>query len=501
MRFAVQEGGKYIACSISRHGKNEIRFYKLSQENETVTSSVANSIFLENSIIDIIWSTSVSKSPKRRKRTSEDTPVDISNDTLIALDESGNLIVLSPLSNKPIKQFTTRVPGTKLIKADNFIWIKSKDSLIKYSSDDDTVISIQVPSATTIEVLPGKAPHVVLSDGSKLSLGKIVKNKFVQEHELEIKGVTQIIQSKTKPDLLAVLADELYIVNLKDLDHYTKIEYTGNATVLSTVSYIAEEYIQVSTQEKVYLVRFGDKQVSKTITTNNVTELFTHESILVGAYKDLNDVEISDIHWISDNEGEIINTETTKSSSSSLPNAKIHIPKITAINNVEYSQLLETLLEKLNSTELNKNSIVKLCSSINNEETIKQTIKALVFDQVSNTSIEKLYSIISNEVSKDCSINKSLGIWLKWILLTYGGVIAKSDQSNLKNLQKELSSGLELLPHLIVIQGRLQLLTLQSEIRQKVIDIEESTEEKDIVYANGEGDDDLEPEVVDIDVA
>ncbi|RLV94921.1 hypothetical protein JA1_001320 [Spathaspora sp. JA1] len=472
---------------VEKEKKEQTMLELIGEKSEQVEELKADVVDLKD--LYIIWSTTTYTNKKKRSSNSKEVGQE---DTLIVLDSNGDLIVLSPLSNKEIKRYSTKAECSRLIKADNFIWIMGNKEVIKYSSEDDTVSKIQIPSDTKIvEVLSGKTPHFVLSDGAKVSVGKIVKHKFVKEHEVDIADAKQIVQSKSHPDLIAVLSSQLYLVNLKNAQDYQKIEL-DNSGVLSRVTHDNQEYIQVSTETQTLLVKFDDKQVTKTISTDSITEVFTLGDTLVGAWKDLNDVQFSNITWISENEGEVI-VKSKPTTTTDMPRfSQIRIPKTTPINNISSEELTTSLIERLTTSD-NKN-IIKLCSSIDNETTIKQTIKSVVFEQTNNC-IDKLYSLISSEVSRDCSQSKSLGIWLKWILLTYGGIIAKSDV-NLKNLQKELNSGVELLPHLIAIQGRLQLLTLQAEIRQRKVDIEESTETtSDIVYANGEGDDVIVEEV------
>ncbi|KAG2735954.1 hypothetical protein G9P44_000044 [Scheffersomyces stipitis] len=68
---------------------------------------------------------------------------------------------------------------------------------------------------------------------------------------------------------------------------------------------------------------------------------------------------------------------------------------------------------------------------------------------------------------------------------------------NLKNLQSESNNGIKSLPHLLALQGRLQLLKSQSELRSRIStlnietndDIEDDNDNESIVYANGENDD------------
>ena len=81
--------------------------------------------------------------------------------------------------------------------------------------------------------------------------------------------------------------------------------------------------------------------------------------------------------------------------------------------------------------------------------------------------------------------------------MTHGGALSKSGDhySDFKQLQKGLSKGMEQMPQLLALQGRLQLLRAQAQLRDTLIEVEEPEEvgrESSVVYANGEDDDEID---------
>ena len=174
----------------------------------------------------------------------------------------------------------------------------------------------------------------------------------------------------------------------------------------------------------------------------------------------------------------------------------VHIPKEVTVDNLSAQELHQTLTGLLTTEEVNSSEVIFVCSTNDNENNIKQVLKMLSTE--STDLLLRVFELISSEVAKDPSKNTPLSKWLKLLLLGYGGAIAKESlqSENLKNLQSGLNNGIKLLPHLLALQGRLQLLKSQSELRSRIStlnietndDIEDDNDNESIVYANGEND-------------
>ena len=177
-------------------------------------------------------------------------------------------------------------------------------------------------------------------------------------------------------------------------------------------------------------------------------------------------------------------------------------------------ELFSQLSRLLTSEKVPKKEVLRLCSSNDNEDSIKDTIRLFSQSEKCCDLVENLFEIVSKKVASDPSRKSSLSIWLKWVLLAHGGYISKQEklETSLALLQTSLDDGMKLMPKLLALQGRLQLLKSQAELRNKISTQtqEEESEPEDeyetfnetfnnttnieesVVYANGENDDDFD---------
>ena len=191
----------------------------------------------------------------------------------------------------------------------------------------------------------------------------------------------------------------------------------------------------------------------------------------------------------------IVSIQTSEKEPASKVNTdtSIIVPKLTEIKNIPS----EILFDKIRSHLQEPEKLIHLCSTNNDEASIKEVVKSFSAEENGLESISKLYEIVSHEVASKPDDTAVLALWLKWILLTHGGALSKSGDhySDFKQLQKGLSKGMEQMPQLLALQGRLQLLRAQAQLRDTLIEVEEPEEvgrESSVVYANGEDDDEID---------
>ncbi|KAG7661239.1 UTP9 [[Candida] subhashii] len=517
MRYVSQKDGHYVACIISRSGKNEIRFYELKEVNEEVNSTIKGSVFVEDEIVDAVW-TSTDLQVSKKKRSLNGSQKETSNyDVLVVVLGNGELLSLSPSSSTVISKVSLDDKINKLIKAhQDSIWALTADGkhVIKYSMRDQSVVKkYQLPaSVNTVEILTGtklrgKSQYLALA-ASNILIGKLSKNKFVKDNEFKLESsgkISSIIQLEQSSDLIAFVSNskELYVVDVSKGNKARKVPCDHPIDNISTLTFENKEYIVIKTNECIQLidVEEEEEEVVKSITANDtISGVISVDGLrLVGIFKRGNDLAAVGIDWESSDKSIVLNIEGTSSNQNeSLSKTKIFVPEAEETRDIEADEALEKLLSILGEKEINKQAVANVCATTKNADTIKEVVKNLATgeNKVSGC-IEKLYAVANEEVAKDASSSESFGIWLKWILLTYGGAIAKqsNELDNLRNLQNQLSQGLKILPNLIAIQGRLQLLKLQAEVRENQISNqdgesnENKDQEEDIIYANGEGDD------------
>ena len=145
-------------------------------------------------------------------------------------------------------------------------------------------------------------------------------------------------------------------------------------------------------------------------------------------------------------------------------------------------------------------AVTALCALNDNVAAIRSTLRQLAGlpDMLS-----RLFTIVSGAVAQRPRRTLVLAVWLKWLLLTHGGYLAaRADQgAQLRHLHDGLAAGIKQLPQLLSLQGRLNLLLSQMELRQsregdEGDDGDDTTvnntaieAEDSVVYANGETDD------------
>lgn len=173
-------------------------------------------------------------------------------------------------------------------------------------------------------------------------------------------------------------------------------------------------------------------------------------------------------------------------------------------------ELLAQLAQRLAAAKVPKKEVVRLCTSTADEDTIKDAVRLFSQAERGGDLAASLFEIVSKKVAADPSRKLSLSIWLKWILLTHGGYISKQERlaGSLRLLQSSLDGGMDMMAKLLALQGRLQLLKSQAELRNTSGPVEHDDSEQDddefndtfnntqnieelVVYANGENDDDF----------
>lgn len=74
------------------------------------------------------------------------------------------------------------------------------------------------------------------------------------------------------------------------------------------------------------------------------------------------------------------------------------------------------------------------------------------------------------------------------LVVLRGHISTQQDTGSVKNLKSQLENGSKLIPHLVSIKGKLQLLKLQNEMRKKspVGEVTTTIEDDSLIYVNGE---------------
>ncbi|EER30583.1 conserved hypothetical protein [Candida tropicalis MYA-3404] len=448
MKYLVN--GTKIATLIIRNGKDELRVYNIDKNGGT---EVVASIILDG-IIDFIWASQTS----RKKRTSNGSNKESKDsDILVVLLKNNDFVIISQESE--INRFNIGEEIKKLVHFDEYLWATStNDKILKISLTGQVKEQVHAPSFTTIDI----NKKTVALGSSDLKIGKISRGKFVSQSEITLdEKVTKIIQGE---HMVALTNDKnAYLIQ----DPIQKI--AGDINHIQFLNYQGKDYI-LAINNSIYFYN-GGKLENTIASDRSLMGVVCVENSLVAFWEGTNELLFKLINW-NDQEISIPNGSAQLNGSGS--RAHIEVPHHTKVKEIDSESLLKSLNKQKDSA-----SIIELCSAVNDAAVVKDVTKQIGLE---------LFPTINEGVIKDAT-NANLALWLKWILLFYGGHIStQQDTGSVKNLKSQLENGSKLIPHLVSIKGKLQLLKLQNEMRKKspVGEVTTTIEDDSLIYVNGE---------------
>lgn len=130
----------------------------------------------------------------------------------------------------------------------------------------------------------------------------------------------------------------------------------------------------------------------------------------------------------------------------------------------------------------------------NNDHSLLETVLSNRDPTVIQNTISKLDSglavvlldRLAERIARQTSRFDQLNFWLKWIIIIHGGILTSLPNLNskLSNLHAILLKKADVLPRLLELQGRLNLLYQQTELKREIIedDVDQEEEESDVEY-------------------
>ncbi|KAI5952816.1 UTP9 [Candida jiufengensis] len=485
MKYSIQKDR--IAKLISRNDENnEIQFFTIDINGEL---NLTGTVLIDEPIIDFIWSKQIAnlsnghsnghKALKKRSLNGEEksnTHEDFDG-KLIALTKE-SILIISPTSNSIIENKSNDSNISSLVKAENgIVWgnTAKNDTIITLNLTNSEINRIKVPKFQSILINEEK---VYIGTKSNLQIGQIESNKFVEQNEIAYKKGVQEIQ----PLKDQILIESNNQINLISNNSTNNTIYKGDDIIKVQILKVYDEpHIFIITSNSIKIISLDGKLLNEIFTTQSIDEILQIEDELFIIWHIDNEINFQKFTLIQ--KDIVVNQPQTQPT-------KSHPVIIDYEESIPITKQTEEEIESnINSIEkLDSTILIESCSSTDDSDLIKTLVIKL-----STPQMEKLYQIISEEISKDSTKNFNLTIWLKWILLVHGNFIAKNTNLEIKSLHSNLSNGLKILPSLYSIKGKLQLLKLQSEIRQKPQeesnDITTTIDEDGIIFANGEVDD------------
>ncbi|KAL6949712.1 hypothetical protein ACO0QE_000368 [Hanseniaspora vineae] len=178
----------------------------------------------------------------------------------------------------------------------------------------------------------------------------------------------------------------------------------------------------------------------------------------------------------------------------------------------EKKDILESLTNAFNENK----DIDQIVDIIESDKWNEDMIKNFVANKITKQNSIAIYESLSQHVAKNpWNDNHNCSLFLKWILILFNVHVSKKvsptvNKTN-KNLKHSLSSTSSTLPLLLSIQGKVEMLVAQAELRKEMQELsldpsaadieqnedpvlaeEEDDNEENIQYVNGEENDELE---------
>lgn len=550
----VDASGSYLANVILKNGRNEVQTYPIShREGALVDESMIKRHELEpEQIVSCVaWFNDVAAlvTPKKsKKRTADDSAPRngegngaLATHSLLAVAlETGETFVFSPLTDAPVAQIATgKLVSLTRARGENRFWGLSEDAsllqihtlegvekTVKFAKTDaDVALVNQIlyrpkKSSSSAELMLLASTNLYMVDGSKSR--KNVLAEF--EAKKDAGSVAFIFPLDSFVAVARDLSSTLSIYDLSEPSALPRILHCKGSNITRLAS-LSPDLLMAFTEHGAEVFSLADLQRTEPSafikTDHNETQfenvISTSANGVVGVWYDGNQPQFAKVSESTSLEGECTVPISHPSENATQENDNSEVPfavEETVITNVGSEELFSQLSHLLTSEKVPKKEVLRLCSSNDNEDSIKDTIRLFSQSEKCCDLVENLFEIVSKKVASDPSRKSSLSIWLKWVLLAHGGYISKQEklETSLALLQTSLDDGMKLMPKLLALQGRLQLLKSQAELRNKISTQtqEEESEPEDeyetfnetfnnttnieesVVYANGENDDDFD---------
>lgn len=508
--------GLFVASVIVKKARNEVQIRVFPGENGQVSDELVQRFDLDAlaEITSVSWFNDVEAGTKKKlkKRQAEangllEKEVSTGPQGLLAVVlDSSEVLVLSPYSETPLHRITelkkvqlvagSRNPGS--------FWAHLPSALIEYSISSQSIsTTIKVPksSYTCIQHLAGSRELVALGG---LALNFYDPGKKTLSGKIQTDGTVTALQQAGLYLYVATEANnnvEVYDLS-KNNEHIGTLESAGEIAKINRISENQVAVVSASVTEI-----YTGLELTSTV-HGAVENLFSQKSAYVAVLYDRNQPEFEAISELNKDIQIQARQKKKKTKKEASPDVTLDSVRPVEIDNLPPLELYSSLSGLLTAKKVLKTKVVRLCSSNDDEESIKETFRLFSQSDDREVLVKNLFSIVSTKVASDPLSKSLLSLWLKWILLTHGGYILKQDllRDNLKKLQRSFEDGMTMMLRLLALQGRLHLLKSHAEFRTQVAEAEVSEEGSDdefdadddaaesnveelIVYANGENDD------------
>lgn len=565
--FSIIDASRlYLASVISKPGRNEVQFYPLrtsSSQNET-PSIRRIELHIDAQIVDVTWLNDAEQpaaSPKKSaKRKADENPAENghaahqngttpaehkpSAQLLLAVAfDLGEVLALSPMSDAHVGRFTCaeRAVGVTRSTQENHVWVLSESAKLHEvhatSGEPGKTLNLAKTDAELLHVRttlfrpknrPQNDTDPLLLASSTLFLvdARRARKNVVAEFAGDDKPIALVLGVASDASLALVARENSSTVEVFDLADSSQPpqKFECTSSLISGICGLGPDHFVVFTArgaEVFALSGDAQKPVGQIVTSHpdiQLENMYVGADGVVGVWYDGNQprfVAVSENALFDGPHTVAIDARERASGDDDdeAPDITFTAVESTEIDNLPSAQLFKELSAQLTKKKVLSGAVVQLCQANDNEDNIKETVRHLSRTDQCLAMVDALFRAVSARVAEDPSRRLSLSIWLKWLLLLHGNYIARQPAlgDSTRRVQQKLSESLALMAKLLALQGRLQLLKAQAELRSRVAQNDESGDddeaeeramdtlndtynttgvEESVVYANGENDDD-----------
>jgi U3 small nucleolar RNA-associated protein 9 len=455
---------------------------------------------------------------------------------------NGTSYIFSPFKDEQLLEFTTDYKITDVVAMkDGKFWISGSGKAELYSINDNNAIK-------TVEFPQGVRAHainvVVLNRVEVLVVGakdKLILIDIKKDHVIAELTDDEFSKNEVIGDILGFNGElivssknlnKLRIFDLKKKKLVKSIKSVTNISTLFKVNDVSIGIVSINGQIEI-ISNISTKHkinVSSSVIKTNDHKTKLSDAVIINngdtllvTYFELEPL-FKSYQLDSLPESTTIEIKQKESSKSSIQiKLEIQLPSFEEIEYVsEYDLRDSELVELIESKSTSPLDLLKVLNSNSTEDKIKFVVSKIskiteTGNSNNNSLIARIFYTLTERVELVITY-PVLNTWLKWLLIFHSALITKLPGSNnaLKQLRVIITRHLKQLPGLLSLQGRLELLKSQLQLRTLLANVEVNDDDDDddykrektandvlvskaeesITYVNGENDEEEVDDVI-----
>lgn len=397
-------------------------------------------------------------------------------------------IYLYDITNKTIvKTYPGHIQPVNVIQTidDMFLTSSTNDRFINlYTMDKVSTKGVFVANSSVKELatsqIGDRSILVIINEVGDLE----VFNNFLTEEEKEVQSkkkrkqvvvksrssTCKISVSRPKEEIKSPLDSNL-IINSITIDGKNIIISwleNGNVPVFETIPWLEENgEFAITSDTTFYKSKLNINVVDHSLYGHDVAakKLYNEGNVIISDGSNLKDLEFEDDESLAEKLDRLSTSQPKKSN------------------------------KKISSSKTGTLTIILSQSLKNNDHTLLETVLSNRDPQIIQNTLSKLDSSLavilldrlSERIQRQTSRFDQLNFWLKWIIIIHGAVLASLPNVSIKlsNLHSVLTKKGKTLPRLLELQGRLNMLYQQNELKREILtqDVKQDDEvESDVEY-------------------